>query len=45
MPVIMKNRGTSSEATHDSVIRIGLINNMPDAALQDTETQFVPAAG
>lgn len=41
MPVIVKNREASSGLARDSVVRIGLINNMPDAALQDTETQFV----
>ncbi len=41
MPVIMKNRETSRDLAENSAIRIGLINNMPDAALQDTEIQFV----
>jgi homoserine O-succinyltransferase len=41
MPVVMKNRETSPDVAEDSAIRIGLINNMPDAALQDTEIQFV----
>jgi homoserine O-succinyltransferase len=33
-------RAAGSQGTHAECIRIALINNMPDAALEDTEVQF-----
>ena len=47
MPVFIETRGGGARGTHYArpglsakAIRIALVNNMPDAALQDTETQF-----
>jgi homoserine O-succinyltransferase len=33
-------RSTGSEEIHGELLRIALINNMPDSALEDTEAQF-----
>lgn len=45
MPVYVEARGASSRtalrrATNGGSLLIGLVNNMPDSALQSTETQF-----
>jgi len=53
MPVTLESRGTSSPSARtdvgqsqmDGALRIGLINNMPDAALQSTEAQFCALLG
>ena len=38
--------GTAASANHDkSALRIALVNNMPDAALEDTEVQFTELLG
>jgi homoserine O-succinyltransferase len=41
MPVFLDTDRTPEQAVHSNALHIGLINNMPDGALQATERQFI----
>jgi homoserine O-succinyltransferase len=40
-PLWAKSQHTTTQGTRAQAIRVALVNNMPDAALEDTELQFV----